>query len=146
MADPEGRQTLRARNPRSGRAPNGGFIKGCAPGPGRPKKAKIKEAIDFRYGEEPTALDYKAAVIGVNGLVKKADDIPRFNTVQELQVWVFSMRAIAGSTQHSEELLGRSDPKPGRLNIELNKPRTTIEPVAEDVARSWYDNLMPEAN
>jgi len=133
-------QTLPAENASSGRADNGRWLPGCPGGPGRPKKARIKDAIDGQYADKPTELMYKKVA---ESLDVERHEVPVFEEVQQLQVWAFILRGLSGSPDHARELLDRTDPKPSRSQIEIKHSRTPASAggVGDEEADNYYSKL-----
>ncbi|MEE8551532.1 MAG: hypothetical protein V3T08_09805 [Gemmatimonadota bacterium] len=145
MSEKRNPQTLPAGVPGSGRAPGGQWVKGAPPGPGRPKKARIKDAIARQYADKPTTLMYKRVA---ESLDLDVHEVPLFEEVQELQVWSFMMRSLGGSHEHARELLDRTDPKPSRSTIELKTTRGPVGAggVSDEEAEEYYDKLPGPSN
>lgn len=78
---------------------------------GRSKKPDLAQMIGDGWDKEPTQTDYNMAA---QGLGLKPREVPRFDTVAELQVWVFRMNGLRGSKEHFQELGDRAAPKPSR--------------------------------
>lgn len=103
------------------------------------KKPNLEEMIGAEWDKVPGELERKFAAIGL-GI--QEDEVPDFDTVAELQVWVFRMFALRGSKDHWTELGDRAAPKPSRLK-ELNQSNSTRTrkagvPLEED---KWFGNL-----
>ena len=135
---------LPAGAPESGRTGDGQFAHGNSGGPGRPKKAKIKDAIDGQYADKPTELMYKRVA---ESLDLERHEVPMFEEVQQLQVWSFLMRSLSGSHEHARELLDRTDPKPSRSTIELNTTRGPmgVGDGSDEDAADYYRKARPKA-
>lgn len=148
------RQELVAQSPNDeARDRRGKYLKGHSkPGPGRPKGAKIKDAIDGQYTDPPTELHYRVALEGLRDRLRCAlgreptlDDIPEFAENQQLQVWVFDMYAKSGSVEHARELLDRIAPKPSRVSLEtVTRARPPMSAMGDEdspAARDFMDRL-----
>lgn len=103
------------------------------------RKPNLEEMIGKEWDKHPGPLERKFAAMGL-GI--EEDDVPDFDTVAELQVWVFRMFALRGSKDHWTELGDRAAPKPSRLK-ELNQTSSTRtrkagKPSQED---EWFGNL-----
>ena len=99
------------------RGEHGMFRKGNPGGPGRPKGAKLSKEIARQYDMIPTELHYKRAALGL-GI--ETHEIPIFETVQALHVWVFSLHGLGGSEGHARELLDRIEPKVSRAQVDID--------------------------
>lgn len=134
-------QTLPASHSDSGRDESGRWLKGAPPGPGRPKKAKIKDAIAGQYADKPSQLMIKRVA---EGLGVDINDVPFFEEVQQLQVWAFLIRALDGSHEHARELLDRTDPKPSRSHVEISTSRgpSNTSGVDDEEARAYWEKLQ----
>lgn len=133
-------QTLPAGHEDSGRAPDGQWVAGAPPGPGRPRKARIKNAIDGQYADKPTELMRQRVA---DKLEIEPSQVPFFEEVQQLQVWLFLMLSLGGSHEHARELLDRSDPKPSRSQIEIKTSRGPTNPggIDDEEADEYYGKL-----
>lgn len=133
-------QTLPADHEDSGRHADGRWMKGAPPGPGRPKKARIKNAIDGQYADKPSQfmIDRVAESLGI-----KSHEVPFFEEVQQLQVWAFMIRALDGSHEHARELLDRSDPKPSRSHVEIRTSRgpANTSGIDDEEAQEYWEKL-----
>ncbi len=132
--------SLPAGNPESGRNDDGTWAKGRPGGPGRPKKAKIKDAIEGQYADKPTEFMYRRVA---DGLGIETHEVPVFEEVQQLQVWAFLIRSLDGSQEHAKELLDRTDPKPSRATVDIRQIRAPITggDVGEEEADDYYERL-----
>lgn len=110
---------------------------------GRPKKAKIKDAIDGQYAAKPSKFMYEEVAKSLN-IDRK--EIPVFEEVQQLQAWAFMIRALRGSHEHARELLDRSDPKPSRstIDVKVNREPSQAASVSDEDAKDYYGRLAGE--
>ncbi len=95
----------------------GRFGRGNPGGPGRPKGPLFMKVLDASSQEPPTPLHYKMASRGT-GL--EEDEIPVFETVQQLRAWTLEMAALGGNDQARNALLDRVSPKPSRSVVDVN--------------------------
>ncbi len=128
------------------RGEHGMFRKGNPGGPGRPKGAKLSKEIAGQYEEDPTELHYKMAALGLG--IDRCD-VPVFETVTALHVWVFSLHGLRGSEAHARELLDRVEPKVSRAQIDLdgNLGRPGVgaaASVGDEDADRYYRRLRGE--
>lgn len=99
------------------RQANGKFARGNPGGPGRPKGPLFMKVLESSSQEAPSALHYKMASRGT-GL--EEDEIPVFETVQQLRAWTLEMAALGGNDQARNALLDRVSPKPSRAIVDVN--------------------------
>jgi hypothetical protein len=140
-----------------GRKADGKFARGNTVGrhnfrTGRPPGAKLKKAIEGLYAEKPTKLMYQVVLEGLESLLEASlgrkptlADIPEFEENQQLQIWVFHVYAIHGSTEHAKELLDRISPKPSRVSIDATvlprPPMGAAGDGSDEAARAFYKRL-----
>lgn len=112
-------------------------------GPGRQRRARLKEAIEGLYAEKPTDFMLKRAA---DSLGIDVTQIPPFDEVQQLQAWVFVVRSLEGSQEHARELNDRTDPKPSRssIDIKVNRSSSQAANVSDEDAAAYYGRLTPE--
>ena len=138
----------------AGRKTGGQFARGNTTGRkgGRPPGAKLKKAIEGLYAEVPTELMYQTVLDGLKPMLLDAlgreptiDDIPQFDENQKLQIWVFHIYAIHGSTEHAKELLDRIAPKPSRVSIDATvhprPPMAATGDGSDEAAEAFYSRL-----
>lgn len=111
--------------------------------PGRGPKPKLDEMIGDAWGKTPEEWDYEMAA---RGLGLEADQIPVFETVAELQVWVFRMHALRGSKEHFQELGDRAAPKPSRMQRpeEAKNTRGATSKAPQSEADRWFAAIHGE--
>ncbi len=125
---------------------NGRFKDGHSqPGPGRPPAPKLVDSIREQWNEPPTELENKMAA---EGLGIDPAEVPVFETVYELQVWVFRMKGLKGSENHFRELGDRAAPKPSRLAGLNRNPNSRAVAgsggATDQEADLWFANLDGE--
>jgi len=120
-----------------------GFRRGSKKG-GRGARPNLEAAIGLAYEQEPIESHYEMAA---KGLGKQPDEIPRFETVLDLQVWVFQMHGLRGSKEHFQELGDRAAPKPSRTQGADGARSTRKSNVrgSQSEADKWFAGLDGDA-
>ncbi len=118
--------------------------KGHKGGGGRAAAPKLADLIADGWNESP---DEHCKRFAAFGLAMKPEDIPHFETIAEMQTWVFRMHSLRGSKEHFTELADRVSPKPSRL-AGLNaddSTRTRNHSGQTSAQDQWFEGLEREA-
>lgn len=109
-----------------------------------PKKSALIAAIGARMNEVPGDVE---RLMAARGLGIDAAQVPIFDTIGELQIWVFSLQGLMGSEAHFRELAERVAPKASRAKVEAPRPGPTpgammaAKETSTSEAAVWFDNL-----
>lgn len=100
----------------------------------------LEELIRGQWDKEPTSADYHAAAQGAG---VEPDQVPICESVAELQLFVFRMRALHGSHEHFRELGDRAAPKPSRMRELKGEGGSTRGPTRGKLSEAdrWFANL-----
>ena len=114
--------------------------KGYRGSQGRSAKPKLENLIGDAWGQTPGELEYKFAALGLG---MEPEELPKFETNADLQVWVFRMHALRGSKEHFQELGDRSSPKPSRLQgmNEKKSTRGATANASQSEQDRWFAGL-----
>ncbi len=119
--------------------------KGYTDSPGRPPAPRLVDSIRKQWNESPNDLENKMAA---EGLGVDPSEVPVFETVYELQVWVFRMKGLKGSEAHFRELGDRAAPKPSRLaGLHRNPNQRAVAGsggATDQEADTWFAHLDGE--
>lgn len=109
--------------------------------PGRGPKPRLEKMIGDAWDKEPGDMDY---VFAARGLALEPSEVPVFDSIAELQLWVFRMHGLRGSKEHFQELADRASPKPSRMQgLGGGGQRSTrgYTSAASSEAEKWFASL-----
>ncbi len=115
----------------------GHFARGNPGGPGRPKGPLFMKVLDQNSQDAPTTLHYEMAA---RGLGLEADQVPVFETIQQLRAWALELASLGGNDQARNALLDRVAPKPSRVVIDasVNHGRASAGTLGESDEADEY--------
>lgn len=111
---------------------------------GRKEESKLLGAIGARFNERPGELELELVA---RGLGVEPSKLPNFDTIGELQIWVFSLHGLMGSEQHFKELVERVVPKASRARVDNPRPGPVAGAMgaaglsSTSEADLWFDSL-----
>ena len=116
-----------------------GFRRGSEKG-GRGPRPNLEAMIGVEWAKKPGKADNKMAA---QGLGLPVEDVPQFDTIAELQVWVFRMHGLRGSKEHFQELGDRAAPKPSRTQGAdgSRSTRKSNARASKSEADRWFEGL-----
>lgn len=135
----------------SNRSPSGRFVKGHGVRSGGPRKRKsLKEAL--LEAQEADATGDLARRLAARAVGDTVENVPYFETVQELQAWVRTMRSLAGCIEDFREIGDRIDPKPQKITLDATLtakrapiPAAGTAPAEAIEAERYYQSLAANA-
>ena len=133
------------------RSPAGRFVKGHGVRSGGPRKRKsLKEAL--LEAQEADATGDLARRLAARAVGDTVENVPYFETVQELQAWVRTMRSLAGCIEDFREIGDRIDPKPQKISLDATLtakrapiPAAGTAPDEAIEAERYYQSLAANA-
>jgi len=128
---------------------SGRWLKGVSGCPaGRPVgRYSIVQRMDRGMKGPISEAHRTAAAIGC---ACRTSDVPEFEVLGELVVWVKEMRALMGHDADFKEIGDRLDPKPNKVDMTIGPPKRAAVPdgapgdAEREAAESFYDSLASD--